>query len=203
MKPTDSLSRFVHDALAAGHDRQAIRQALVAAGWPVAAAEQALAGWETAAGMPPVPRPRAYLSAREGLVFGLLFLSLAVIGWHVCALGFELIDRLLPDGRQYFGSSSLRWSAATLLTFVPLFLFLDRRAGREQRQQAPGGRSLVRRWFASLGLLVAALLLLGDLVYTIHALLSGEMTLGFVLKALLVGIMSGLILAYYRDEMDV
>ena len=203
MKPSDQLSQFVHDALRAGQDRRDIHQALVSAGWPAGAADQALAGWSLANGLPPVPRPRAYVSAREGLVFGLLFLSLAVIGWHVCALGFDLIDRLLPDGRQYFSSSSLRWSVATLLTFVPLFLFLNRRAGREPREQAMGGRSLVRRWFASLGLLVAALILLGDLVYTIYTLLSGELSLGFVLKALLVGIMSGLILAYYRDEMDV
>ncbi|MDF3605731.1 DUF5671 domain-containing protein [Paracoccus sp. DMF-8] len=161
-------------------------------------------GWAILPGMPPAPRPRPYVSAREALLFGLLFLSLAVVCGHICSLGFYLIDRLVTDAdaanRQ--ASSAVRWGVAALLTFVPLFLLLDRRARRMDGDGMPRRRSLVRRWLATITLFAASLVLLADLAMTIYSLLSGELTLRFALKAGLVALTALLIFGYYRDEMD-
>lgn len=211
MTASDYVSRFIHDALQRGQKPQAIRDALITAGWPPSQVEVALSDWTVLPDMPPVPRPRPYVSAREAMLFGLLFLSLAALSWHICALGFELIDLLLPDGARYsYFSSSIRWAMAVLLIFGPLFVFLDRRlsrdhptaTGRGVEAQPVGGRSLVRRWIASATLLLASLVLLGDLVLTIYTLLDGDLTLRFILKSGLVAVMAGLILLYYRDEMN-
>lgn len=212
MKATDPLSGFVREAVARGQNSESIRQTLIAAGWPESEARQALDGWALVPDMPPVPRPRPYVSAREALVFGLLFLSLAVVCWHICALGFNLIERVLPDAdlSPHRTTGAVRWGTAALLTFVPLFLWLDRRVRRidgriEGRRHGDGpvrDRSLVRRWLASVTLFAAALVLLIDLAITIYTLLSGELTLRFALKAVLVALTALLIFAYYRDEMD-
>ena len=63
-------------------------------------------------------------------------------------------------------------------------------------------RSLVRKWFAAITLLLASLALLGDLVAVVNALLEGELTGRFVAKALLIAVIGGLAFAYYRDELD-
>lgn len=211
MKVSDQVSRFIHDALQAGQKVQTIRDSLISAGWQPSEADAALSEWAVVPGMPPVPRPRPYVSAREALLFGLLFLSLSAVSWHICVLGFGLIDRMLSDGGRYFYySGSMRWAVAALLTFGPLFVILDRRLNRDRRRSAgrsegartADGRSLVRRWIASLTLLLAAVVLLSDLVLTVYTLLDGDLTLRFILKSGLVAVMAGLILLYYRDEMN-
>ena len=48
-----------------------------------------------------VPNVTAYLSAREALLYGLLFISLAVVAFQLCQLGFGLVDNLvLPPGTR-------------------------------------------------------------------------------------------------------
>ncbi|WP_449046009.1 DUF5671 domain-containing protein [Paracoccus versutus] len=205
MKPSDQLSEYVRRALAQGGEREGIAQALAHAGWSAPEIDEALGGWETAPGLPPVPRPRPYASAQEALLYGLLFLSLGMIGWHVCELGMVLIERLIPDpadSRYYGPGSSTRWSIASLIAFVPLFVILNRRVSRMSLGDGGRRRSLVRKWFASVTLLVVALVFLADGIYVIYTLLNGELTARFAAKAALVAGVAGLVFAYYRDELN-
>lgn len=205
MRPADQLSEFVRRSLAAGQERRAIGQALQQAGWTAKEVSAALDGWADAGnGMPPVPRPGNVILARAVVFYGLLFISLAMVAWHIVWLGFGIIEAMTPDLAD-FGRSphAMRWSIAMLLVFVPLFLLLNRQSdlhlGKEHIQRG----SPVRRWFASASLLVASLVLIGDLVASIYALLAGDMTIRFAAKALLVAVVGGLVLAYYRDDMNV
>lgn len=204
MGSTELLEDFVKEAIAAGHEREAIANVLADAGWSEIEIQGALEGWvRTDAGMPPVPRPRPYVSARDAILYGLLFISLAVLCWYINQLGFGIIDFLVNDVTdRYPGTNSLRWSIAILVPFLPLFLVLDRRIYRHTREDPGQKRSLVRRWFASITLLLAVLVLLGDLSATVYAALAGELTLRFILKALLVVITGLLALAYYRGEIN-
>ena len=202
MKPSEQLSEFVRTALAQGAPAVQLRQALADAGWSEPEISAALDGWQSRPGLPPVPRPRPYASAREALLYGLLFVSLGMVAWHLCQLGMALIDRAIPDPAQGYGGNTYaeRWSMAALIAFTPMFLLLGRRLARQGAGSR--GRSLVRRWFASLTLLGASLVFLGDAVVALHALLGGELTARFTAKALLVAMVAGLVLAYYRDELD-
>ncbi|KGJ05365.1 hypothetical protein SAMN04487972_10673 [Paracoccus halophilus] len=199
------LSEFVRDALVRGADRDQIARALADAGWSGHEIDEALHGWETVPGLPPVPRPRAYASFREAVLYGLLFLSLAIIAWRICDLGMELIDRLIPDPadiRTYRADGSIRWPVASLIVFTPLFVWLSRKAQGQMRDDAGQRRSLVRKWFASVTLLLALLVLLGDGVTVIFTLLNGELTARFAAKAVLVAAVAALVFGYCRDALD-
>jgi len=201
MKPSEQISEYVRLSLSNGDEPEAIRGALAGAGWSPPEIDDAIAGWMP--GRPPVPRPRPYASAQEALVYGLLFISLGAISWHLCQLGMALIDYLIPDPGDYPVSpgSSARWSIAALIAFTPVFLLLSRRIARLGGEDSGRSRSLVRKWFASLTLLVASLVFLGDAVYVIYALLNGDLTLRFICRAALVASIATLVLAYYRDEL--
>lgn len=204
MGSSDLLEAFVKDAVAAGQEHGAIANVLIDAGWTESEIQATLEGWVHGdAGMPPVPRPRPYVSARDAILYGLLFISLSVLCWHINQLGFGIIDFLVDDpADRYHGTNSMRWSIAILVPFLPLFLTLDRRIYHHTREGLGQKRSLVRRWFASITLLLAVLVLLGDLSATVYAVLTGELTLQFILKALLVAITGLLVLTYYRGEIN-
>ena len=205
MARNEELTEFVRNGLDAGRSREELAAALTSAGWAPRETDAALDAWlPGAAGLPPIPRPRPYVSAREALIYGLLFLLLGCICWHVAMLGFKIIDSLIPDIGDLYQSpaSSMRWNVATLLPTVPLFLWLNRRVGTATASDPGQRRSLVRKWFAAITLLIAALTLLADLVAVIYALLNGDMTLRFLAKALLIAVIAALAFAYYRDELD-
>ncbi|TRW97319.1 hypothetical protein FNJ84_07305 [Paracoccus sp. M683] len=204
MKAADILTEFVRDGLSGGADRPALAEALRNAGWAEAEVQAALGQWADMPGLPPVPRPTAYVSAREALLYGLLFIALGVVASHIVILGFGIINYLLPDPFEYYTSSGtgLRWPIAALIAFLPLFLYVNRQVNRGGGDDALRKRSLVRRWVASVTMLIAMLTLLGDLVTVVYVFLNGDLSLRFVAKAGLVAVMGVLVLAYYRDEMD-
>lgn len=128
MRPADQLARFVEDALKAGRSRAEVREVLASAGWSTAEVDEALASWADIAFTPPVPRPRPYVSAREAFFYTLMFAALALSSWHITALGFDLIDRALPDVTEtfrYSDTGSIRWSIAVLAVAFPVFLTLN------------------------------------------------------------------------------
>ena len=205
MKSEDQLSEFVRGTLASGQNTDAAAQALAQAGWSQKEIDAAVSAWGAPPpGLPPVPRPNTYVSARDALLFGLLFITLGVVSAHIVILGFGIIDNLIPDSfdQDGYGSTALRWPIATLIAFLPLFLWLNRRANRGEGTDAVRKRSLVRRWVASVTMLIAVLVLLGDVVSTVYVFLNGDLSTRFVAKAALVAVMGALVLAYYRDEMD-
>ena len=204
MKPADLLASFVAEALAAGRSRTEIAEALERAGWTPSEARSALSAWAETEFRPPVPRPRAYVSAREAFVYALMFLALAVSAWNITSLGFALIDLWLPDpGDDWAGWAAwnVRWAISVLVVAFPLFLVLDARERRSVAKDPARRRSAVRKWFGYTILFLASLALAGDLVAVVYALLSGDLTLRFVAKAALVAVTAGLVFLYFRGEM--
>ncbi|WP_343080801.1 DUF5671 domain-containing protein [Ostreiculturibacter nitratireducens] len=203
MRRADQLAEFVRDALNAGRNREEIGAALADAGWSGTEIATALAAYAESDFSPPVPRPRPYVSAREAFLYGLMFLALAMSAWHLSSLSMQLIDRWLPEVGEttnIFDLRRMRWSTASLIVFFPLFFALNLRATRELRRDPGKRRSTVRKWFGYVTLFLAAIGLLGDLIYVIYAFLNGDLTLRFGLKALVVAAIGGIVFLYFSAE---
>lgn len=206
MRPADQLSRFVHQALVAGRDRAEIDAALTQAGWTRSEIAAALGSWADGGALPPVPRPRPMLTAREAFAYALMFITLAISAWHLTALSFSLIDLWMPEPSDYgyggYRLDSMRWSIASLIVFLPAFLWLNRRIQRQTRSDPARRRSAMRKWIGYLTLFLAVLSLAGDAIYCLYTFLNGDLTLRVLAKAGVVAVIAGTILLYFKGEVD-
>jgi len=206
MRPSDQLAQFVRDALIQGRSRADIEAALARAGWTANETASAVGAWADDGFSPPVPRPRPFVSAKEAFFYGLMFISLAMTTWHLAWLSFSLIDWWVPQdgqlGDRLFLLPGMRWSIATLVVFLPLFVLVNGRTQSQTRSDPGKRRSLVRKWFGYITLFIAAIALLGDLIAVIYALLNGDLTLRFAAKTVVVALIAGAVFAYFRSEMD-
>ena len=197
---TQALESFVRDALLQGQSKEAIAQALKAAGWGDEQISDELNGYADVAFAVPVPRPRASLSAREAFLYLVLFSTLYFAAWNLGSLLFDLINRAWPDPATQlyrdFGSS-MRWSAAAVIIAFPVFAFMSHHLAREVAKQPLKRLSPVRRWLTYLTLFVAAAVLIGDMTALVNNLLGGELTMRFVLKVLVAALIAGGIFGYY------
>lgn len=203
------LDRFVRDALLAGKSRDAIREVLQRAGWTPEQLNGILDDYADVDFPVPVPKPRPSLSARDAFLYLVLFSLLYFLCYHLGSLLFDLVNAALPDpadyGMRYRFFESTRFSTSALLITFPLFAWMAHLLGRET-ERAPIKRfSPVRRWLTYLTLFFTTGMLVGDLTSLVYNVLGGELTLRFVLKVLVVALISGSVFAYYlwdlrRDE---
>lgn len=134
----------------------------------------------------------------------LLLVTLYVSAGYFFSLAFDCIDYLFPERAQeaYLNSYSVRWSIASLVVAFPAFLatsfFLEKIYAKE-----PEKRNMkFRKWFMYLTMFLASLMTVDDLVFLIYGFLSGEMTVKFLLKALTVLAVGGIVFLYSLKEKD-
>ena len=199
MAVSRDLSRFVREALVAGRSREEIAEVLAVSGWSPTEIHDALQAWSETPFTPPVPRPEATVTARDFFFYALMFGLLLIGAIHLVILFHALIDIWIEEP-QYRSSSSIRWAMAVLIVAAPLFLWMTVRERRGLAEDPAVRRSAVRSMLIYLTLLASAAVLLGDLISVIYGLLSGELTLQFLLKALVVAVVAGFIFLYYRTD---
>lgn len=203
MAATDAeLTMFVRDALANGVSRADIATALRGAGWPEDQVRLALARFADVAFPVPVPRPRAYLSARDAFLYLVLFSMLGLSAYYFGSLIFQFIDIAWHDPAEEsflsgYYDDQIRYAVAVLVIAFPLYLFLSVKAGREIKADATKRGSGVRKWLTYMTLLVASLVIVGDLIGLIYQFLSGSLTMRIALKLATVGVIAGAIFLYY------
>ena len=202
MRAPEALAVFVRDALARGGDRAAIAEAARRAGWTPTETEAALATWVDADGLPPVPRPRAIVSARDAFRHGLMFFALLLVTSHLGLLVFALIDRLMPDPLDTYGYSDapIRWSIAVLLVAWPVWALTSLGLARDAERDPGQRRSAVGRWLTWGALFIAAATLVGDGIAIVSGFLAGGETAAFLLKALTVALIAGAIFLAYGSS---
>ncbi|PZO66344.1 MAG: hypothetical protein DI635_00330 [Pseudoxanthomonas suwonensis] len=199
---TPELERFIHDALQQGHSRDAIQNALTQAGWSTRQTDDILGAYADVDFPLPVPKPRASLSARDAFLYLVLFATLYFTAYNFGSLLFDLINwwRSDPARAPYEVvqlGPSMRWAVAALIIAFPVFAWLAGFLAREVDRQPIKRLSPVRRWLTYLTLFVAAAILIGDMTMLVYNLLGGELTLRFVLKVAVVGLIAGTIFGYY------
>jgi hypothetical protein len=207
MRAPEALTAFVREALGRGGDRAAIADAARSAGWTTEEIEAALAAWIDAPALPPVPRPRAVVSARDAFRHGLMFFALILLAVHLNLLLFALIETWVPDPLDRFPSvdGRIRWSIAVLAVAYPVWAWMSLRLAREGDRDPGQRRSSVGRWLTHVALFVAVATLVGDGIAVVAGFLGGDLTLRFLLKALCVAVIAGAVLFAYgtgRAEED-
>jgi hypothetical protein len=201
-----NLSRFVREALSAGATRADVKKALAAAGWSHEQISDALAAYAEVEFPVPVPRPRPQLSARDAFMYLVMFGMLYVSAYQFGNLVFQFVNLAFPDpldprGPEEYIGDRIRWATSALLVAFPVFLFVAYRIARRVARDPAQRMSAIRKWLTYLTLFVAACIIVGDLIFLLNSVLSGELTVRFILKALTVGLIATGIFGYYLWSM--
>ncbi|MCB2097645.1 MAG: hypothetical protein KDE05_08445 [Parvularculaceae bacterium] len=176
--------------------------------WPEDQIENSLVSFAEIDFALPVPRPKAYGSAREAFLYIVYFSLLGMVATQVGSLAFAWIDRQFADDlaqNGYYGgwaTTGMRWSVASLLVGYPIFLFLGWRLAAKKRKDAERRRSRVHAWLTYVTLIFAAGALIGDLVAVVFQFLNGELQSRFLAKAAVVGAISVAILWNYSRDVE-
>jgi len=205
MAVSGELVVFVRDSLARGLSRSQVESALRQAGWNAEQIDAALAAFASVDFPVPVPAPRPSLSARDAFLSLLLFTSLYIVAFNLGSLVFQFINRAFPDPAslvpQVYVRESMRWSIASVIVALPLFVYLSRLTNRADAADPTRRASPVRRWLTYLTLFVAACALIGDVVSLVYNLLGGELTARFVLKVVTVAAIAGTVFGHYLSDL--
>lgn len=199
MSGLSPLHDFTREALASGQSADDITAALTDAGWSAGEIRDALTAWDIRPGLPPVPRrAHAALSAGMAVVEGLHLVALGMVAGHLVGLFFVLIEIWLPSITHVpvWASGQLRWPVAALIVFLPLWLW----SARKSRPAAGQRRPSLSVWVGHVAVFFASLSLLGDALTVIYRFLSGDATPAFLLKALTVAVVSGLVILAMEER---
>lgn len=197
------LYAFVSEALAKKIDRASIRDVLVRAGWNAQEADKVLSAFAEVDFPIPVPRPKPYLQAREAFLYLISFITLYITAFSFGALVFGFIDKFFPDPLSY---ANVIWSLSTPLASIiiafPVYLFVTWRLSLAAVKNPERRESKVRKWLTYLTLVVAAAVIIGDLIAIVAGLLGGDITIRFLLKALTIIAITGSIFGYYLLDLQ-
>lgn len=216
----EKLMQFVDHARGKGMDLGTIRQVLLSAGWKEKDIAEVFCARELEL---PIPRP-AHGVAAGGVVAGgrgprraggvprkardaflhlLVFGSLFVWSTSVIMLLFTYINFAFPDPAWRTGHTQLlellsimRFELATVIVSFPIFLLVWNYLLREVERNPETGKGVLRRWLGYLSLFVGAITLSGDAMILIYFLLEGQLTIRFVLKAVVLFLIAGGLVGY-------
>lgn len=206
------LTDYVIGRIRSGVAKAELKEELSSLGWTDEEMETAYRGAVIALGAPvPDTGNRATLSRKAGTVDVVInFFSFILLGIVATALGtlfFGIINRYLPDALDaanwYSASqttSSIHYSIAALLIGFPMYFFAMRLWFRKFREDEGRIESKLSKWLTYLVLLVAAVTVVGDLIAIVFAMLQGEVTARFFLKALVILGIAGAIFGFYYLE---
>lgn len=120
---------------------------------------------------------------------------------------FRVINIQFPQVESYYrysyynSGSPLSMPVATLIVFLPLFLYFSHLVYKSYKEDAQKKELAIRKWLLSITLFIAGLVFAGDLVTVLYYFLDGrELTAGFLLKALTLFITAGLVFVYYLKD---
>ncbi len=129
-----------------------------------------------------------------------LTLYLSAIAFLMVA--FQLINYLFPEvsadmWRYDYSSGVLRTGLSMLIITLPVFLATRIFLGKMYTTDPERKAFKMRKWLMYLTLFVAAIIVIVTLITIVNALLSGEITSRFILKALATIAVAALVFSYY------
>ena len=149
-----------------------------------------------------LPEPPGRLeAAREAFFHLLAFVTLATWIFSIGSIWFDLIEAWLPDPTldrfNGFEIGSISRQLASIIVAFPAFIWATRSILRDQMENPDKAESAVRRWVSNIGLLLTALVFMGDLIVFVTSVLQGELTARFALRCWVVVVLAGAVFLYY------
>lgn len=195
---------FIERAKASGASEASLVGILTARGWPEKEVYEALAvQYERLTGISIPNRTGGATAAKDVFFYLLIFSTLATWTIALGSMAFTLIDWWLTDTlfspgyTQAFESYNIAAAMASMLVAFPIFLLVSRAVVRDARSNPEKLNSPVRKWLTYLALVIAAGVLIGDLIAALTYLLRGEITSRFLAKSCVVLVLSGGVFFYY------
>jgi hypothetical protein len=199
---TADLARFVAEAKRQGLPDDALVPLLRQNGWSERHVYATLSAYYgQLLGMPTPSRSGPAEHARDAFYYLLNFITL---GFWATALGqifYTLIARWFPDAtdNSYPGTliDRISWQLATVVVAFPIFLIVNGLIERNLRRRPDILESGVRSWLTYIALVGAALVVLGDGIWFVEALLRGQLSVRFKLDSLVLLVLGGGVFTYY------
>jgi hypothetical protein len=206
MTREDELLAFIEAAKAQGATDEFLAALLRSQGWSSNIVYAAFARYYEA-------RTGTAVPVRQGIVEGardafLHLLSFGTLAAWTVALGsllFDFINSKFPDpvvsGVMFRQPDGLASSLASMLVSFPVYVLVMRFILADQERYPEKRESSIHKWLTWLALLIAASVILGDLVTFLNYFLRGEITARFVLKVVVVLAIAGGVFSYYMASM--
>lgn len=207
-----SLAEYVQDRITAGLGKAQIREEVLAVGWSEEDFDSAYRNAVIGLGIPlpseaARPAARRKASAVDVVVNVFSFILLAIVATGSGSLYFHVIDRAFPDPLAAITGASelamtraIHYAIASLVIGFPLYLAAMWVWFRGFRTDPGRTEPGITKWLTYLVLLIAAAIAVGDLIAVLFYLLQGEISVRFLLKALTILTISGIIFAFYYLE---
>jgi len=202
MNSEASLLPFIEAAKTQGASDSFLVELCKEKGWPPEKTLGALAlYYERATGITIPAHVRSEASAKDAFLYLLAFATLGTWAISLGSLLFTLIDKWIPDpafpNRYFNADETIASSLAAILVAFPIYLFVMNLVIRGTEQHPEKLESGVRKWLTYIALLIAAGVLIGDLVTFLTFLLRGELSGRFEAKVAAVLLISGGVFWYY------
>jgi hypothetical protein len=207
MSGGSSLQEFLDAARLQGATDEILVGLLRGRGWPEEDVYRALADhYEGRSGIQ-VPVYKRSGSAKDAFLYLLNFSTLATWTIGLGSVMFTLIDRWIKDPLSPINYSArgyyqMAGSLASVIVAFPVYLLVMRYIIRELETHPEKLESAVRKWLTYIALLIAAGVVLGDLITFLTYFLRGELTARFVAKVAVVLVIAGGVFWYYIGSLQ-
>lgn len=212
-----SIVTFVLERIRLGAKKDEIKEQVLAVGWSEDEFDFAYTQALKDFGIPiPEESSRASFSKKATTLEVVLnlfsFILLGIVAIALGTLYFEIIDKYFPDivadntssyayqSRSQVSTSAIHYAMASLIIAFPLFFFVMKMWFRKFRKDEGKIESQLTKWVTYLVLLVASIIIVGDLITVLFTFLQGEMSVRFFLKSLILLVISGIIFGFYFFE---
>jgi hypothetical protein len=154
-----------------------------------------------------IPAYKRSGSAKDAFLYLLSFSTLATWTFGAGSVMFTLIERRFKDPLSpvnYYagGYYQMADSLACVIVAFPVYVFVMRYIIRELEGHPEKLESPVRKWLTYIALLIAACVVVGDLITFLTYFLRGELTTRFVAKVAVVLVIAGGVFWYYMGSLQ-
>ncbi len=206
MASDTSLLEFIDAAKSRGAQDGFLAELLTRNGWPEDDVYRALGShYERLTSLAIPVRRRSGAAAKDAFLYLLAFSTLGTWTISLGSLLFTLIDKWIADplspNRNGGSDYNIASSMASILVAFPIYVFVMRLILREVEAHPDKWESGVRKWLTYIALLIAAIVMICDLVTFLTYFLRGELTSRFVSKVAVVLAIAGSVFWYYLSSL--